>query len=134
MERTGRVRTEPIPDTTRDVINRFVYHNISLDSVVYTDEHRSYIGLGSDYVHGAINHSIGEYVNGKAHTNGIESFWALLKRGYYGIFHHFSWKHLRRYLSEFEMRWNMLHIHCNRVDMMLESVSGCRLTYQRLTA
>ena len=54
-----------------------------------------------------MKHSIGEYVRGKVHTNGIESFWALLKRGYYGVFHHFTWKHLQRYLDEFEVRWNM---------------------------
>ena len=49
----------------------------------------------------------GEYVRGEAHTNGIESYWSLLKRGYYGVFHHFTVKHLHRYLAEFDTRWNM---------------------------
>ena len=61
----------------------------------------------TDYAHETVNHSVGEYVRGQAHTNGIESFWALLKRGYVGVFHHFTWKHLHRYLREFEARSNL---------------------------
>jgi hypothetical protein len=70
-----------------------------------------------------------------AHTNGIESFWALLKRGYYGTFHFFTWKHLPRYLAEFEARWNMSQLDGDdRLDLLLESVSGRRLTYKNLIA
>jgi len=80
-----------------------------------------------------VNHSIGEYVRGQAHTNGVESFWAMLKRGYYGIFHHFTWKHLHRYLAEFEARWNMTGLkEGERFESLLESVSGCRLEYKDL--
>ena len=75
-----------------------------------------------------MKHSIGEYVRGKVHTNGIESFWALLKRGYYGVFHHFTWKHLQRYLDEFEVRWNMAGmVGQERVDWILESAFWERL-------
>ena len=68
-----------------------------------TDEWASYRGM-KDYTHMTVRHSVGEYVNEMAHTNGIESFWALLKRGYYGIYHYMSVKHLHRYVSEFSNR------------------------------
>ena len=73
-------------------------------------------------------------MRGKAHTNGIESFWALLKRGHYGVFHQLSWKHLDRYLDEFQARWNLDSLDGgNRMDVILGAVSGLRLTYERLT-
>ena len=71
---------------------------------MYTDEARAYIGLRRD--HETVSHSAGEYVNGMASTNGMESFWAGLKRGYRGVYHWFSVKHLHRYVSEFEGRHN----------------------------
>ena len=108
-------------------LHRFVRQNVVLGSKLYTNDHRGYWGL-YDYLHESVRHSIGEYVRDQAHTNGIESFWALLKRGYYGVFHHFSWKHLPRYLAEFEIRFN-LNGKEFRMNQLLESVSGNRLTY-----
>ncbi|MDX1471784.1 MAG: IS1595 family transposase, partial [Flavobacteriaceae bacterium] len=131
-DRDGNIKTEAILDTTQSTIHTFISENVAQGSHVYTDEHRSYKGL-KGYSHYTVNHSIGEYVNGNIHTNGIESFWAILKRGYYGIYHHFSWKHLHRYLSEFEIRWAMIDLNeCDRLNSLLESTSGCRLTYKRL--
>lgn len=133
VERGGRVKTAHIRSTSQEVFHAFIQENVNFDSTLYTDYHRSYQGL-RDYKHEAVNHSVGEYVRGNAHTNGIESFWALLKRGHYGIFHHFSVKHLHRYLAEFETRWNMSKLDGSaRLDLMLESAPGLRLTYQRLT-
>ena len=128
------VRTAPAPDTSRPTLARFLDTNISRDAVLYTDGHLGYVGLG--YRHEAVNHNVGEYVRGMAHTNGIESFWALLKRGYIGVFHHFTWKHLHRYLNEFEVRCNFDKGYRGgqRLDALLESVSGLRLTYERLVA
>lgn len=135
VERGGRVKTAHITSTTQEVMQGFVKDNVNADSVLYTDYHRSYQGLNGHYQHEAVNHSVGEYVRGQAHTNGIESFWALLKRGHYGIFHHFSVKHLHRYLAEFEARWNMTGLSGGeRLDSLLESASGSRLTYEKLTA
>ena len=133
VERGGRVKTAHIRSTSQDVIHAFIKENVNIDSTLYTDYHRSYQGL-FEYRHEAVNHSVGEYVRGNAHTNGIESFWSLLKRGHYGVFHHFSVKHLHRYLAEFESRWNMTKMDGGeRLDLMLESAPGLRLTYQRLT-
>jgi len=67
---------------------------------LYTDEAKAYTGM-DDYAHEAINHSVSQYVSGMAHTNGVESIWALLKRGYHGTFHHVSPQHLHRFVDEF---------------------------------
>ena len=70
-----------------------------------------------------------------AYTNGIESFWALLKRGYVGVFHYMSRKHLHRYCNEFEARWNMAGLDgAGRVNTLLGGAPGCRLTYEALIA
>lgn len=133
-ERSGKVKTMMIPVTSKDELHRFIKENVTLGSTLYTDSHQSYIGLDG-YKHESVNHSIGEYVRGQAHTNGIESFWALLKRGYYGVFHHLTWKHLHRYLHEFEARGNMLELDGDeRLNLMLESVVGLRLPYKKLIA
>jgi transposase-like protein len=78
-------------------LKSFIRNKITLGSNVYTDNFTAYRGL-TGYNHRAVNHSVGEYVRKQVHTNGIESFWALLKRGYYGIFHYMSFKHLHRYI------------------------------------
>jgi transposase-like protein len=133
-EREGKVKAMMIPNTGQTDLHGFIKDNVVIGSTLYTDDHRSYLGL-KEYRHESVNHSAGEYVRGMAHTNGIESFWALLKRGYYGTFHFFTWKHLPRYLAEFEARWNMSQLDGDdRLDMMLESVSGRRLTYKDLIA
>jgi transposase-like protein len=132
-ERGGKVKTKAVSNTSSRELHEFIKTNVVSGSTLYTDDHRSYLGL-KDYLHESVNHSLGEYVRNLAHTNGIESFWAMLKRGYYGTFHHFSWKHLPRYLAEFETRWNMAKQEGGeRLDSMLESATGLRLTYQELT-
>ena len=87
------------------------------------------------FEHEAVNHSVSEYVRDQAHTNGIESFWATLKRGYHGTFHHISRKHLNRYVNEFATRHNMRTKDTEA--MMAETVAlmvGKRLMYADLIA
>ena len=79
-----------VDNTDKETLHAFVGDHVAPDAKVYTDDHKSYGGLPFD--HESVKHSISEYVNGMAHTNGIESFWALLKRGYHGTFHHISEK------------------------------------------
>lgn len=130
--RSGKVKLQPLTDTGKSQVHGFVRRSVAPGSILVTDDHRSYLGL-SDYVHVSVNHSAGEYVRGIVHTNGIESFWSLLKRGYIGVFHHFTWKHLHRYLAEFEARWNMGQIEGERrMDALLGHASGHRLTYEGL--
>ncbi len=129
--RTGEVRIAAVPDASSRTLGEFLDRNITRNTYLYTDGHKAYAMLG--YAHEVVEHGVGEYVRGKVHTNGIESFWALLKRGYVGTFHHFTWKHLHRYLNEFEVRWNFGTMgNTQRVDALLEGVSGLRLTYEQL--
>jgi transposase-like protein len=131
-ERNGNVKAIIADNTSKETLHSFVAENIIEGSCLYTDEFPSYNGL-TKYNHETVNHHKGEYVRGAIHTNGIESFWAMFKRGHYGVFHHFTVKHLNRYVAEFEMRWNMrTSEQTNRIDSMLGSVSGLRLTYENL--
>ena len=98
-----------------------------------TDAFRSYNGLSDAYTHITVNHSVGEYVRDQAHTNGIESFWALLKRGHYGIYHHMSVKHLHRYVDEFSFRHNTTQVGTMKfIEMTIDRMIGKRLTYKGL--
>ena len=132
-ERKGRVKAVMTDRVDAPTLHGFIRRNVTFGAKVYTDDHRGYLGLNPHYDHESVKHSIGEYVRDQAHTNGIESFWALLKRGYYGVFHHFTWKHLPLYLAEFEVRFN-LNGTGRRMDSVLESVAGRRLTYKDLIA
>lgn len=108
-ERDGNVRAAHISGTDRATLQSYIASNVKPGSTVMTDEHAGYCGI-TGYAHMTVRHSAREYVNGMAYTNGIESFWALLKRGYYGIYHFMSVKHLDRYVSEFANRQNTLKL------------------------
>ena len=131
LERSGRVKSFPVEGVGSASLKSAIIKNVERGSTLYTDGYRGYQNLPG-FQHEAANHSAGEYVRGKAHTNGIESFWALLKRGYYGTFHHFSRKHLHRYTDEFSSRHN---IGLDTVDFLYVVFSGAvgkRLTYRDL--
>ena len=94
------------------------------------DENRAYASLAN---HESCNHSVGQYVWGQAHTNGLESFWSMMKRGYDDVFHHMSEPHLHRYVNEFAGRHNIRDM--DTIDMMgtvAENMAGERLTYREL--
>ena len=87
------------------------------------------------YGHCKVNHKSGEYVKGEAHTNGVESFWALLKRGYYGIYHRMSVKHLQKYINKFANRTNVRPMNTiDQINLTLKGLVGKRLTYRDLIA
>ena len=119
--------------TDTNTLQAFVLDHAEATATVYTDDASAYKGI--PLKHEAVNHSAGEYVRGMAHTNGIESFWAMLKRGYQGTFHHFSEKHLDRYVTEFSGRHNSRD--ADTLDMIRGMVSGMvgrRLRYGELIA
>ncbi|WBO21999.1 IS1595 family transposase [Sphingomonas abietis] len=131
---TATVKAMPIANTKAATLQGFIRDNAPAGATVVTDSHSSYVGIeASGYKHIRVNHSVGEYVRDMAHTNGIESFWALLKRGHYGIFHYMSAKHLHRYVNEFSFRHNtaqggtMAFIEATAGRML-----GKRLTYKDL--
>jgi len=135
---TGRTLAAPMHKRSLQEATQRIHDNIELGTQLYTDEHLIFTGLdGLFYKHDAVNHSAGEYAAGPAHTNSIESVWAVLKRGYYGVYHSMSAKHLARYVNEFTFRLNEGNVKrhsLERLDSMIEAVSGKRLTYAGLTA
>ena len=132
----GKIIAFPVSQTDVGTLQQAVFDNVEPGATVYTDGHPAYAVLSRyGYDHAWVNHSVGEYVNGLATTNGIESFWALLKRGYVGTFHWMSWKHLHRYVNEFASRHNAGPGNGFRtiggvVDQMVDK----RLTYKALIA
>ena len=99
---TNRVNAEVVMSADKRTLQAFVHRHTKPSATVYTDEAAVY--KGSSRAHEAVKHSAGEYVHDLAHTNGLESFWAMLKRGYVGVYHWVSIKHLFRYVCEFEGR------------------------------
>ena len=102
--------------------------------MVFTDEHAAYRHLPRfGFAHRTVRHSVGEWVDGQAHTNGIESFWAMLKRGYHGTYHQVSPKHLGRYVAEFAGRHNQRPMHtADQLERMAAQLDGRRLPYDML--
>ncbi|KKT35486.1 MAG: hypothetical protein UW24_C0008G0025 [Parcubacteria group bacterium GW2011_GWA2_44_12] len=102
IQRGGKVRSQRVSKVSARVLQALIKQNVKKGSHVMTDEWGAYFGLEKkDYKHIAVNHGTGQYVIGNAHTNTIESFWALLKRGIMGQYHHVTTKHLNRYMDEF---------------------------------
>jgi transposase-like protein len=133
-QRDGKLRAIAVKDTTSITLHKFILKNVEQGSTVCTDEHRSYIGLDAyDYNHLTINHSVGEYVKEMASTNGIESFWALLKRGFMGVYHQMSPVHLNKYINEFSFRHDVLKNTCEEtLNKVFYNTNGRRLTYKAL--
>ena len=130
---TNQIHTEVVKSTNKKTLQGFVIRHKEDEATVYTDEHASYKGIPRP--HEAVAHSAGECVREMAYTNGLESQWALFKRGLDGVYHHASVKHLPRYSNEFEDR------HNNRpkdtVDQMAtlaRNADGKRLRYRDLVA
>lgn len=128
----NRIKAFPVLATDRETLHNAIKENVATGANLYTDEHLGYVGI-SGYNHSAVRHSVGEYVRDMASTNGVESFWALLKRAYVGTFHNISPKHLYRYVSEFSTRHNMgdmnvLECFAQTTRMMVDK----RLTYNEL--
>ena len=117
---TNQVSAATVPSTNKANLQGFVVDRVAVGTQVYTDEHAAYDGL--PYPREAVRHSAGEYVHGMAHTNGIESFWSMLKRGYVGTYHQLSVKHLDRYVNEFEGRHN--NRPADTTDQMTAMVRG----------
>ena len=111
-----------VSDTKGETLRGFVAGNVIPGTRIYTDEATAYVDLPN---HEAVKHSVAEYVRGQVHTNGIESFWATLKRAHKGTFHRLSPKHLHRYVGEFVGRHNMRE---------LDTMDGARLRYDDLIA
>ena len=133
---TNKIAAQPIDPVSAKTLQRFVKTNTEDKTQVYSDTNRGYWGLRkAGYALEQVNHSAGEYVREMAHTNGIESFWAMLKRGYHGTFHKMSVKHLHRYVNEFAGRHNIREADTiEQMAFLAQGVVGKRLPYRELVA
>ena len=127
---TNRVSAQVVQDTEGDTLKGFVMGKVVPGTTIYTDDAKAYTNLPN---HQAVKHSVAEYVRGQVHTNGIESFWATLKRAHKGTFHRLSPKHLHRYVDEFVGRHNARSL--DSIDQMAKiakGMDGKRLRYRDL--
>ena len=126
------MRAQVIKNTDQPTLQGFVAKNVEPGAKVYTDDHGGYFGLPN---HETVRHSVAEYVNGQAHTNGIESFWATLKRAHKGVFHKMSPKHLQRYVTEFAGKHNVRDEDTlAQMVVVAAGLVGKRLMYRDLIA
>ncbi len=132
VERGGKVRSFHIPDVNASNLRPVLKAQMAKDAHLMTDEFQAYKAFGHLFAsHNYVAHSKGEYVRGNVHTNTVEGYFSLLKRGLIGTYHHCSAKHLQRYVSEFDFRYNNRETtDIERSDEALKGIVGKRLTYR----
>lgn len=134
IERNGKVVLKHVPKADVTNMGAFINKHVKKGATVHTDEAPVYKHIKKNYTHESVKHALSIYVEGSVHTNTIENFWSVLKRGLYGIYHQVSEKHLERYLDEFSARFNTRSLNSNeRFDQFLND-SESVLRYNELTA
>ncbi len=141
-QRHGKTILLPVCDTEGATLRSVIHARVEQGSTLHTDEAASYAGMdGLFFRHKTVNHSAGDYVrldiDGDVSINGVESVWAVLKRGIYGTFHHISAEHVGRYVNEFAFRLNEGNVRrhtTQRLNSLVDGVAKKRLTYKRLVA
>lgn len=134
MEKDGKVLCFVVDNTEAGTIQPLMHKNVEQGATLVTDSYRSYIGLKDSFNHVVVKHTDGEYVvDNQFHTNNIENFWSLFKRGIIGIYHFTSKKHLQRYCDEFGYRYNTRkEIDKDRFVETLKNVGNARIRYSEL--
>jgi transposase-like protein len=133
VERRGNVFSKPIENVNAKTLKGAIRTMVHKDSIIMTDEWKSYRGIGKEFTGGhlTVNHGEGEFSRGWVYTNTAESYFALLKRGVMGIFHHVSKHHLHRYCDEFSFRWNYRKVNDGeRTVAAIKGSKGKRLMYK----
>jgi transposase-like protein len=134
VERDGKARSFHVANVTSKTLRKVIVQNADRKSHLMTDSAQAYPGIGREFAaHSRVDHSAGEYVReGFHHSNTVESFFAILKRGVYGTFHNISEAHLQRYLSEFDFRYSNRAISdVERAEMLIKGATGKRLMYRQ---
>jgi len=136
VERDGKVRSHHVASVSAKTLRPILVAQVDRKSILMSDDAGQYRIMGPEFAkHEVLNHSINEYVRGDAHTNTIEGYFSILKRGITGTYHHVSQEHLKRYLGEFDFRYNnriALKVDDEqRATRLLEGIEGKRLTYRR---
>jgi transposase-like protein len=138
LERGGRVRAQVIADRVKTTLHPIIKQHVETGTALFTDELGGYRGLHTEYEHQVIDHAI-QYVDGRIHTNGMENFWSLLKRGFAGTYVAVEPFHLFRYIDEQAFRYNNRATKeskvtdADRFDMAVSNMVGKRLTFTQLT-
>ena len=133
---TGRARSIVVKDLKTKTVAPIVRANVAREAKLMTDEARHYVKVGREYAdHQVVHHAIGEYGRGYTHTNTIEGFFSIFKRGMRGVYQHCGEKHLHRYLAEFDFRYSERKVSdFERASLALMGIQGKRLTYRRADA
>jgi hypothetical protein len=136
VERGGKVRTFHVDKANKDTVEGIVRENVDRETLLMTDESSLYPEVGGEFAsHETVCHSAGEYVRDEVHTNAMDGYWGLFKRGMKGVYQHCGERHLHRYLAEFDFRYNSraaLGISdAERAKLALVGSAGKRLTYRR---
>ena len=134
VQRDGGVKTQVVEGSVNaSTLKMAIRENVKKEAQIQTDDLNLYAGIGSEFVggHQTVNHSEGEYARGNVNTNSAESFFALLKRGVHGTFHHVSRTHLHRYCDEFSFRWGERKVtDGERTVAAIKGIEGKRLVYK----
>lgn len=135
LERQGKIKVVPIDSTSNENLDKNINTSVHPDATIYTDSFNGYKHLKENFAHhDSTNHSAGEFVKGQVHTNSIEGFFSIMKRGIYGIYHHTSKKHLDSYCNEFAFRYNTRKgTQTERFALAMVQAEG-RLRYKDLIA
>ena len=136
VQREGKVRTFHVQMVNAKTLKEVMDKHIAKEANLMTDEARVYMAIGKRYAsHGTTNHSAGQYVNGNMHSNTVEGYFSIFKRGLIGTFHHVGEQHLQRYCNEFDFRYNSRTAlgfnDIDRTNLALKGITGKRLTYRR---
>jgi transposase-like protein len=134
IQRGGEIRAKVVERVTMQAVENNILATALKGSKIISDDFLSYARIGKMFPHKSVSHARGEYVNGDAHTNSIESFWALFKRGYHGVYHHMSRKHMQRYVDEFTFRFNRRSKEMQGVfsDVVAKVAESSQLPYKTL--
>lgn len=135
VNRDGEMRAMKVPTVNSATLKGIIRDHVSKDATIMTDKYTVYQGLSEEFAgHEIVDHGVGEYVRGNVHTNTVEGWFALLKRGVTGTFHHVSEEHLDRYVDEFAFRYNRREMtDGERAVQAIKKVGGKRLTYKKPT-
>ena len=131
--KTNKIKAKVVENTDAKTLQKFVVETAANGATVFTDDAAAYKGMPFD--HESVRHSVGEYVSGMAHTNGIESFWSMLKRAHKGVYHKISAKHLQRYVDEFAGRHGVRERDTlDQMRLVVAGMVGKRMSYRELIA
>ncbi len=132
VERNGKLTARTVSNVQSATLTNEIIRNVKESATLYTDEWLGYKGVSRIYDHSVVKHNQGQYVNGRIHTNTIEGFWSLLKRGIFGIYHFTSKKHFQMYVDEFVFRYNTRKgTESARFNLLLQNIEN-RITYKEL--